>query len=149
MLQATAAASLMATCSRMRGRTAAVFASMALAILHPSRAHSSLVPGWSTHKFFNPDERTLVPPAALRRLNPPILDPGQEGSFSRHTLLKRLPDTATRVMRDNEGVLPQHSKEELLELAGEVPHVPLRTPPPVHIDGNEEEAAQFNAEWER
>lgn len=125
-----------------------MFASMAFALFHNTRAHSSLSPGWTTHKFFNPDEDTLKPPASLARLNPPILNPAQEGSFARHTLLKRLPDTATRVLRDNEATLPQDAKDSLLSLSEEVPNVPLRTPDAVE-GGATTDIKHFNQEWDR
>eukprot|EP00961_Rhodomonas_salina_P175848 2370751-Rhodomonas_salina.2 len=66
----------------------------------------------------------------------------------RHTLLKRLPDTATRVLRDNEATLPQDAKDSLLSLSEEVPNVPLRTPDAVE-GGATTDIKHFNQEWDR
>lgn len=89
----------------LRNHKATIIRVAALACtLQFDRATSSRVfasgPFWGKgqHTFFNPLEQKIQP-NAFRSLEPPILDPTQEGSFARHTLHNRLTAVCERYLR--------------------------------------------------
>ena len=80
---------------------------------------------WKTCLTFEAGEDTVGPPFSLSLENPQLLDPAKEGSFAQHTLLKRLPATAERLISDK--AVDAASAEKLRLLAKEIPHqVPLK-----------------------
>jgi len=105
---------------------------------------------WKQCLSFSPHEETVSPPLALSLLNPHQLDPGKE-AFAQHTLLKRLPDVAMRLIED--GVVDDAAATRLRALAAEVPtHVPLRSPAEVSaviVGADAPFCANFNGEWNR
>jgi len=124
--------------------------------IHVTGVRSKSLPGsaalpralatWTQHTFFDPSERTVSPPPALERLNPPLLDPKKEGSFARHTLTTRLPAVCMRMIKEGAS-----EADALRAIADEIPAQPLRPPREIRAEDKEVDAGcleWFNRDWE-